>query len=235
MLRISDPNAAIGKRFRLNFHLPWLFPEGEIVAVVPDFHYTNLHTKERPLAIVARKLFMHCFIIKVKENQTEKAISTIKTSWNKINPDYPFQYKSIVDTYQETYKNENSQINLLSTFSIISVILSSLGMYAMSSFNMQRRIKEIGVRKVNGAKTWEIMLMLNISFLKWVVIAFCIATPIAWYLMDKWLQNFAYRTELSWWIFALAGIIAILIALFAVSWQSWRAARKNPVEALRYE
>jgi len=97
------------------------------------------------------------------------------------------------------------------------------------------RTKEIGIRKVNGAKIWEVMALLNKDFVKWVAIAFVIATPIAWYAMNKWLQNFAYKTELSWWIFALAGLLALGIALLTVSWQSWRAARRNPVEALRYE
>jgi putative ABC transport system permease protein len=100
---------------------------------------------------------------------------------------------------------------------------------------MERRIKEIGIRKVNGAKVSEILVMLNMDFLKWVVIAFIIATPVVYYVMLKWLQNFAYKTNLSWWIFALAGLMALGVALLTVSWQSWRAATRNPVEALRYE
>jgi putative ABC transport system permease protein len=105
----------------------------------------------------------------------------------------------------------------------------------MSIFACQRRVKEIGIRKVNGARISEILVMLNMDFVKWVGIAFLIAFPIAWYVMNNWLQGFAYKTELSWWIFGLAGILAIGIALLTVSWQSWRAATRNPVEALRYE
>ena len=105
----------------------------------------------------------------------------------------------------------------------------------MSLFACQRRIKEIGVRKVNGAKVSEILTMLNKDFVKWVAIAFLVATPIAYYASHKWLESFAYKTELSWWIFALAGLLALGIALLTVSWQSWRAATRNPVEALRYE
>jgi putative ABC transport system permease protein len=133
------------------------------------------------------------------------------------------------------YSNEYSQIQMITIFTLISLFLSSLGIFALSSFNMQRRVKEIGIRKVNGAKIWQVMLMLNTDFVKWVAIAFVIATPIAYYAMDKWLQNFAYRTPLSWWVFALAGLLALVIALLTVSWQSWWAARRNPVEALRYE
>ena len=235
LLGITNPNDAIGKHFRLSYHLPYLFPEGEIVGVVPDIHYTNLHSEERPLVIVARKIFTHCFIVTINPEQHHETLASIERVWTTLNPDYPFQYQYISDTYQSVYINEFSQVRQLSIFAIISVILSSLGMFAMSSFCMQQKVKEIGIRKINGAKTWEIMLMLNMDFVKWVAIAFVIATPIAYFAMDKWLQNFAYRTPLSWWVFALAGILALVIALLTVSWQSWLAARRNPVEALRNE
>lgn len=235
LLGIDNPNDAIGKRFRFNFHLPYLFPEGEVVGVVPDFHYTNLFREEKPLAIVSRKTFTHCFIVDIHPVQVGAAIAAIAKVWEQVNPDYPFHYQLISDVYQQVYRNERSQMRLLSIFTIIAIILSSLGVYAMSAFNMQRRVKEIGIRKVNGAKIWEIMAMLNLRFVKWVAIAFVIATPIAYFAMDKWLQNFAYRTQLSWWVFALAGLMALVIALLTVSWQSWLAARRNPVEALRYE
>lgn len=110
-----------------------------------------------------------------------------------------------------------------------------LGISALSLFISQQRTKEIGIRKVNGAKVSEILTMLNKDFVKWVIIAFVIATPIAYFAMHKWLENFAYKTTLSWWIFALAGLLALGIALLTVSLQSWRAATRNPVEALRYE
>jgi len=115
------------------------------------------------------------------------------------------------------------------------MLISCLGLYGLSSFFINRRTKEIGIRKVNGACISEVLLMLNKDFVKWVAIAFLIATPIAYYAMLKWLQNFAYRTELSWWVFLLAGALALGVVLLTVSWQSWRAARRNPVEALRYE
>jgi putative ABC transport system permease protein len=105
----------------------------------------------------------------------------------------------------------------------------------LSLFACQRRIKEIGIRKVNGAEVIEILALLNKDFIKWVAIAFVSATPVGWYAMHKWLENFAYKTELSWWIFVLSGILAFVIALLTISWQSWRAAKRNPVEALQYE
>jgi putative ABC transport system permease protein len=122
-----------------------------------------------------------------------------------------------------------------SLFAGCAIVICCLGILAMSLFACQRRIKEIGIRKVNGAKISEVMTMLNRDFVKWVAIAFVIATPIAYYAMSKWLEGYPYKTSLSWWIFALAGALALGIALLTVSWQSWKAATRNPVEALRYE
>jgi putative ABC transport system permease protein len=110
-----------------------------------------------------------------------------------------------------------------------------MGLLSLAIFTTKRRIKEIGIRKVNGAKVSEVMAMLNKDFVRWVAIAFAIAIPVAWYAMHRWLDGFAYKTTLSWWIFALAGLLALAIALFTVSWQSWKAATRNPVDALRYE
>jgi putative ABC transport system permease protein len=235
LLGINKPEDAIGKRFRLNFFLPDLFPEGEIVGVVPDFHYTDLHSPEKPLAIAPRKLFNYCFIISINPVQRGEAINTIASTWQKINPEFPFQYEYITDSYRKVYAGEYAQTQVLSLFALISIILSSLGIFAMAAFSMQHRVKEIGIRKINGAMISEILTMLNKSFVRWIAIAFIIATPISWIAMHKWLENFAYKTELSWWIFTLAGLLALGIALLTVSWISWRAATRNPVEALRYE
>jgi putative ABC transport system permease protein len=235
MLGIYNPGKAIGKRFRINFFLPDLFPEGEIVGVVPDFHYTNLHSEEKPLAIAPRKMFNYCFLISIDPKQRGKAIAKIASAWQKINPEFPLQYEFITDTYRKVYAGEYAQTRVLSLFALISIILSALGIFAMAAFSMQHRIKEIGIRKVNGAKVFEILALINKDFVKWIAIAFVIATPVAYFTMRIWLQNFAYKTELSWWIFAVAGLIALGIALLTVSWQSWKAATRNPVEALRYE
>ncbi len=129
-------------------------------------------------------------------------------------------------------------MNFRRAFSLLAgcaIVLCCMGILAMSLFACQKRVKEIGIRKVNGAKIFEILAMLNKEFVKWVVIAFAISTPIAWYFMHKWLKSFAYKTDLSWWIFALGGLMVLGIALLTVSWQSWRAATRNPVESLRYE
>jgi putative ABC transport system permease protein len=232
---IRNPADAVGKRFRLTFFLPDLFPEGQIVGVVPDFHYTNLHNEEKPLVITPRKMFNYCFIVSINPGQRQKAIATINSVWSKINPDFPLQYEYITDSYHKIYAGEYAQTRVLSLFAIISVILSALGIFAMSSFSIQRRVKEIGIRKVNGARVSEVMTMLNEHYLRQVLVSFIIAAPVGWYIMHRWLENFAYRADLSWWIFAVSGLLALGVALLTVSWQSWRAATRNPVEALRYE
>ncbi len=235
LLGISNPQDAIGKRFRLTFFIPELFPEGEVIGVVPDFHYTNLFSQEKPLAIAPRKLFNYCFIVSIDPRQRKKAIETLQSAWQKTNPEYPLQYEYITESYQKVYTAEYSQTKVLSLFALISVIISAMGIFALAAFIMQRRTKEIGIRKVNGARIVDIMEMLNRTFIKWVAIGFVIACPIAWYALDKWLQSFAYKATLPWWIFAVAGTVAMAVALLTVSLQSYKAASQNPVEALRYE
>lgn len=125
--------------------------------------------------------------------------------------------------------------NLLFSFALLALFIASIGLFGLSIYSTQRRTKEIGIRKINGASVAEVITMLNKEIVKWVIIAYVLACPIAWYAMHKWLENFAYKTNLSWLIFALAGLLALVIALVTVSWQSWRVATRNPIEALRYE
>jgi putative ABC transport system permease protein len=165
-----------------------------------------------------------------------KTLTFIEKTWQGYNAsDYPFSFEYLNDRYNRLYKSEEKMRTIFSYFMIVAISIAILGMMGLSVFLIERRTKEIGIRKVNGAKVSEILNMLNKDFIKWVIIAFAIALPIAWFGMHRWLENFAYKTELSWWIFALGGIIALGIALFTVILQSWMAATRNPVEALRYE
>jgi len=173
-------------------------------------------------------------LVKISNNY-EDAINALHSFCSEINPDVPFEYHFLDEVYGNLYAAENTARTIMLVFALLAIIITSLGLLAMVLFITESRIKEIGIRKVNGARIVQVMIMLNKDFIKWVVIAFVIATPIAYYAMHKWLENFAYKTTLSWWIFALAGLLALSIALLTVSWQSWRAATRNPVEALRYE
>jgi len=203
--------------------------------VVPDFHYTDLHRAERPLVIIPKKIFNYCFLVSINPARKREALIAIESIWKRINPDIPFQYEYLSESYRKSYAGEYAEVRTLFLFTLISLIISSLGIYALAAFSIQRKVKEIGIRKINGASVLEIILMINGHFVKWVFIAFIIATPVGYYLMHRWLENFAYKTSLRWWIFTLAGLLALFIILVTVSWQSLRAATRNPVEALRYE
>jgi putative ABC transport system permease protein len=159
----------------------------------------------------------------------------IRKIWKKIIPDETMNFTFYDDQFQAMYEKESKLAKSITFFSIIAIILTCMGILSQIYLISVSRVKEIGIRKVNGAKVFEILTLLNKNLVKWVAVAFVIATPIAWYAMNKWLESFAYKTTLSWWIFALSGMLALGIALLTVSWQSWRAATRNPVEALRYE
>ncbi|WP_372949235.1 ABC transporter permease, partial [Mariniphaga sp.] len=207
------------------------------IGVAKDFNYSSAHEFVGDFAFwlgesnnLAR--FIH---VRLNPGNLQLGIQKINETWNTHYPGQEFDYFFMDETIAMQYKAETILSRILLAFSIIGILISTLGISALALFISQQRTKEIGIRKVNGAKISEVMVMLNKNFVKWVAIAFVIATPIAYYAMNKWLENFAYKTDLSWWIFALAGLLALGIALITVSWQSWRAATRNPVEALRYE
>ena len=206
----------------------------EVIGVVKDFNFRSLHHVIQPLVI---RLVDNSGIVyvKVNGNQIAEALGVIRNQWDQFNIPIPYTYTFHNEVVARHYAKDQQAKRLLLVLTFIAISIACVGLYAISYFSIVRRTKEIGIRKVNGAKIWQVMLMLNMDFVKWVAIAFVIATPIAYFAMDKWLQNFAYRTPLSWWVFALAGLLALVIALLTVSWQSWLAARRNPVEALRYE
>ncbi|WP_372950034.1 ABC transporter permease [Mariniphaga sp.] len=236
-LNYSDPDSIVGKQFQLISPVQGIeIPKGKIVGVVKDFHLSSIKNKVRPLVLFKRKnLWMINFVISYQDGKRQEEIKDIRTVWNEIFPAYPFNCEHVSTMYRQVYKTEILQARLLSVFTLLSVFICSMGLLGLSLLISQQRTKEVGIRKVNGARVSEILSMLNKDFVKWVIVAFVIATPIAYYAMNKWLENFAYKSDLSWWIFALAGLLALGIALLTVSFQSWKAATKNPVESLRYE
>ncbi|WP_340114934.1 ABC transporter permease [Maribellus mangrovi] len=214
----------------------------EIIGVVKDFHLNAVDVPIVPLVLTndrPRNEFMSLYLlVNLKSYPSEdliKIIEKIRSVSEPISPDYPVEISFLDAAVGEMYKSEVRFRRVFSLFAGSSIFISCLGIFALSLFDSRKRIKEIGIRKVNGARISEILTMLNKDFVKWVIIAFVIATPVAYYAMNKWLENFAYKTTLSWWIFALAGVLALGIALLTVSFQSYKAAVKNPVESLRYE
>ena len=207
-----------------------------IVGVVEDFNFEPVQTNIQPVALLCDPSeALWIANIRLNSNDLQGSVQYIESVIKTIKPDSPFRYSFADDRIATYYQKEVQFSKLSAIFSIVNILISCIGLVGLVLFAISGRIKEIGIRKVNGAKVSEVLILLNKDFVKWVVIAFVVATPVAYYAMNKWLESFAYKTTLSWWIFALAGLLALGIALLTVSWQSWRAATQNPVEALRYE
>jgi putative ABC transport system permease protein len=213
---------------------------GTIVGVIKDTYFKSLHKKINPQVFylfndLEKESYSSIIFLKLTGSEIQKSIAFIEKTWTEFNPGIPFEYNFLDNAYESLYKSDKRIGQMINVFSLLAVFIACLGIFGQSTIASENRIKEIGIHKINGSRVTEVMAMLNKNFVIMVIIAFVIAAPIGWYALHKWLQTFAYRTELSWWIFGLAGILAFVIALLIVSWQSWRAATKNPVEALRYE
>ncbi|NHB67941.1 ABC transporter permease [Perlabentimonas gracilis] len=215
----------------------------EVVGVTHNFHTASFHTKVEPICLILSNSdepvtpynVLYNTSIRLQAGNVPDMLKQMSEVWSQFIPDEPLDYTFYDTHFDSLYRKEETLGRSLWVLSVIAIALTCFGILGQVMHTAFSRTKEIGIRKVNGAKIWQVMLMLNMNFVKWVAIAFVIATPIAYFAMDKWLQNFAYRTPLSWWVFVLAGLLALVIALLTVSWQSWLAARRNPVEALRYE
>jgi len=208
----------------------------EIIGIVNDFQYTSLHKTIGPACILFTPGFRPTAMsIRFARNGAGPGMEVIREIWDEMLPVYPFKYQFYDEWFDSLYKSEERFAMTISLFAILAIVISCIGILGLAIFSSERRTKEIGIRKANGAGIMEVVLILNKSFTVWVTIAFIIGLPVMFFSMKKWLSSFAYRTALDWWIFLLAGLIAFVIALATVSWQSWRAATRNPVEALRYE
>jgi putative ABC transport system permease protein len=174
-------------------------------------------------------------IVKVSTDDMEPVLTRIQKNWKKINPDEPFEYTFLNEEFQKNYEAEQRISSIIWYFTFIAIFISCLGLFGLAAFTAERRMKEIGIRKVLGASVSNIVMLLSKEFMILVVIAFLIATPIAWYGANRWLETFAYRIDTQWWIFAVAGLLALVIAIFTISFQSIRAAVDNPIERLRSE
>ena len=210
--------------------------KSSVIGVVQDFHYESLHNPISPIIMYYDPSSFNLISIRIVPENVPKTLSLIEKTWQSYNNvDYAYSYEYLSDLYRNLYKSEENIRTIFIYCMILAISIAILGLVGMSVFLTERRTKEIGIRKVNGAKAIEVMFMLNKDFLKWVVIAFLLACPIAWYAMHKWLQNFAYKTMLSWWVFVAAGGAALILAFITVSVQSYKAASRNPVESLKYE
>jgi putative ABC transport system permease protein len=206
-----------------------------IIGVMNDFYQQSADMPIEPTLFQLWPGARGYCLLNIETANTKTTIDVVEKLWKKVHPGNAFDYLWIDEHYRNQFQRWIEYSRMVKLFSLVAIFIACIGLYGVSSMLLMKRTKEIGIRKVNGAKISEILTLLNKDFVKWIAIAFVIATPISYYAMHKWLENFAYKTALSWWIFALAGVIAFAIAILTVSWQSWRAASRNPVESLRYE
>ncbi len=234
----NEPRFIFNESAALKYNLKAgeIFNGFHIQGIVKDFTAHTMHSPINPMVIIQQHpQKMRLFAIKTTGETDDEIEASITKLFKEISPDKMVSIFTLQEQINQFYVREQNQAKLISAFSMLAIVLTIMGLFGMVLNTVSKKTKEIGIRKINGAKISEILIMLNKDFVKWVALACVIACPIAWYAMSIWLDNFAYKTTLSWWIFALAGALALGIALLTVSWQTYRAASRNPVEALRYE
>ncbi len=233
LLGWDDP---IGKRIN-----NWAENRGDftVIGVIKDYHYESLHQEIRPQALFLSGGYYQrgedYISVRLDTENIPGTIKNIENTWKNFAPNKPFEYSFLDEDYERLYLNEKQTRKIFSIFSFLAIFIACLGLFGLASFVADRKTKEIGIRKILGASVPRIVNILNKSFVKWVIVANLIAWPVAWFVMNRWLQNFAYRIDLSWWMFVLAAVLALIIAIITVSFQTVKAALRNPADSLRYE
>lgn len=209
--------------------------KGPVIGIVEDFHFQSLHHEVKPIIFIFNRRQPSYLALRLRGGEVAKNIEEIRSLWKTFVPNSPFAYSFLDQDYQQLYESEQRVAKVFITFSILGIFIACLGLFGLISFTAEQRTKEIGIRKVLGASVASVITLLAKDFIKLVLIANLLAWPIAWYAANQWLGNFAYSIKIAWWVFALAGGLALFIAILTVSMQAVRAAAANPVESLRYE
>jgi putative ABC transport system permease protein len=223
------PEEAIGKKIGLNGRM------GTIKAVAKDFNFASLHQEITPIVMFPEYDWFGKLLVKTSGKNTAATIAAVQAKWKAFYPNKPFDYHFLDQEFEELYKADQRTGSILTAFTMVTIFISCLGLFGLAVFSTRQRVKEIGIRKVLGANVMSIVGLISSDFLKLVLIAVVISSPLAWYAMSRWLQDFAFRIDISWWVFALAGGMAIVIAFITVGYQSFKAALSNPVKSLRSE
>lgn len=207
----------------------------QIVGVVRDFHFASFHEQVSPLFFVLQPTWTHKLMAKIEAGGERETLAQLQDLYRTFNPGFPLEYQFLDDAYQAQYVAEQRVSAMSRYFAALTIVISCLGLFGLAAFTAEKRVKEIGIRKVLGATAGQIMRLLSMDFIKLVSIAIVIASPLAWWAMNRWLDGFAYRIDIHWWMFALSGLAAVAIAMLTVGWQAARAATANPVDSLRDE
>jgi len=231
-VKLMGTESPVGKRLSVFRN------EGKIIGVVKNFHFKSLHHEIRPFVYMMNPNWismMDCMFIRVAPDNISATVKYIESTSKKFNPAYPLRFQFLDERIESLYRNEQRMGKIVGYFTFLTIAISCLGLFGLASFMTEQRTKEIGIRKVLGAPVSKIILLLSADFTKWVLAANIIAWPLAYFAISKWLENFAYRTNLNLSIFVLSGVLALATALLTVSYQTLKAALANPVESLRYE
>ena len=229
MVRYLNWNKAVGRQFEI-----YQARKGKVIGVMKDFNFASLRETVQPLAIILANNPLY-LSVRVKPASVQQALGNIRKEWKVLNDAYPFDYFFMDEQLENFYKKDERMLRILRIFAALAIIIACMGLFGLSVFTTRQRIKEVGIRKVLGASVASIAILLSNDFLKLVVIAAIVSFPAGWWIMNYWLEDFAYRIDIKWWVFGLAGIVAVLIAMFTVSMQAIRAAIANPVKSLRTE
>jgi ABC-type antimicrobial peptide transport system permease subunit len=222
-------NSVIGKR------LSALGIDGRIIGVMKNFHYQSVKNRIEPFILLVRPEEVEYAIVRLQKGDLPSSLNVVKSTWLNLFPEYPFEYSFIDDDFARVFQADQRMGAILKYATIITIFIACLGLFGLAAFMAENRTKEIGIRKTLGASVSGITVMLTKEFVKWVMIANLIALPIAYVLMNQWLQDYAYPVTMDWWIFLMAIFISIIIAILTVSYQSVRVALTNPVNSLKYE
>ncbi|GAB3316563.1 ABC transporter permease [Larkinella ripae] len=232
----EQPKATMQSLIGRNFGFGGLDSLGRIVGISKDFNFNSLHHKIETLCIFNQKDWGYSELsVRISGKNTPAALAHLEAVWKRIAPTQTFEYSFLDEHFAELYRADGQVSEIVGILASLAIVISCLGLFGLASFSAERRVKEIGIRKVLGASITGIVALLSRDFLKLVLVAILIASPLAWYTINRWLQDFAYRIEIDWWVFVLGGMLAILIALLTVSYQSIKAALMNPVKSLKAE
>jgi putative ABC transport system permease protein len=226
LLGISDP---VGK------WLTWSGTRFTIIGVVRDFHFLDMTSEISPLVILHAPQYCDILFAKLSGNNQEQTLDYMQNSWEKTNPGFPFEYKYLDNSYEELYRSEQKMGLIFRYFSLLTILISCLGLFGLAAFMAEQRTKEVGIRKVLGANFFDIFRTLSTEFIRLIIVANIIAWPVSYFVMNRWLLGYAYHTHLSFWIFVLTGIISLLIAMLTVSYQAITTAQQHPIKSLKYD
>ena len=206
-----------------------------VIGVVEDFHYEHLASEVKPLIMYYFDDPEDTYLLKIRDGAAKETINFLTDLNDEINPGLAFNYSFLEDDIKALYEKEKQLGTIYILFTVIICLITAMGLFAFAYHSLQHRVKEIGIRKVNGASVLEMLTLLNKDIIKWVTLSFIVAAPIALYFMNQWLQEFSYKVQIEWWVFAVASFFTLVIAILTISYLTWKAATRNPVEALRYE